>query len=76
MEQTRKFGGKDDVVFWSDKPIQEGHPKYKKPTKWYHIHWYNIPYKPNHLSPCGEFKDTIFSVTLYKCRCGKTKKQL
>ena len=26
---TRKFGGKNDEKFWSDKPIQPGHPKFK-----------------------------------------------
>jgi len=25
----RKFGGKEDKTFWTDKPIQEGHPDYK-----------------------------------------------
>ena len=37
--KTRTFGGKDDVNFWADKPIQRGHPKFKE--KWYHIHRYN-----------------------------------
>ena len=26
---TRVFGGKEDKAFWSDKPIQPGHPKFK-----------------------------------------------
>lgn len=29
MSKTRVFGGKDDKQFWSDKPIREGHPKFK-----------------------------------------------
>lgn len=29
-EKTRVFGQKNDIIFWSDKPIQVGHPKYKK----------------------------------------------
>jgi len=29
-EKTRTFGQKEDFKFWSDKPIQEGHPKFKK----------------------------------------------
>jgi hypothetical protein len=27
---TRVFGSKDDNNFWIDKPIQQGHPKYKE----------------------------------------------
>ena len=30
---TRVFGNKDDNSFWSDKPIQLGHPKYKTNAK-------------------------------------------
>lgn len=26
-DKLRTFGGKDDKVFWADKPIQKGHPK-------------------------------------------------
>lgn len=69
--ETRVFGGVDDKKFWSDKPIQKGHPKHKEP--WWHIHWYNIKFSPVHKSPCGEFSDTMHSVVLYKCRCGKRK---
>jgi len=28
--KTRVFGGKDDVSFWSDKPMQPGHPDYEQ----------------------------------------------
>lgn len=70
--KTRVFGGKDDSQFWSDKPIQKGHPKYKEKIKWYHIHWYNIPFNPVHKSQDGSFKE-VMKVTLYKCRCGKCK---
>lgn len=66
--KTRVFGGKDDERFWSDKPIQKGHPKYKE--KWYHIHWYNVPYQPTHKSVDGMISEKM-NVTLYKCRCGK-----
>ena len=68
--ETRTFGGKNDDKFWSDKPIQKGHPKYKEKTNWYHIHWYNIPYQPIHKSVDGSISETM-KVTLYKCRCGK-----
>ena len=67
---TRVFGGKDDDRFWSDKPIQKGHPKYKEKTKWYHIHWYNISYNPIHNSVDGSVSETM-NVILCKCRCGK-----
>ena len=30
QEGARKFGGKDDEKFWSDKPTQPGHPKYQE----------------------------------------------
>lgn len=26
--KTRVFGGKNDVRFWNDKPIQKGHPDF------------------------------------------------
>ena len=68
--ETRVFGGKDDDRFWSDKPIQKGHPKYVEKTKWYHIHLYNIPYHPVHKSVDRSISETM-NVTLYKCRCGK-----
>lgn len=31
MSETRVFGTKEDINFWSDKPIQPGHPKYINP---------------------------------------------
>lgn len=74
--KTRVFGRKDDEKFWSDKPIQKGHPKFKEKQKWYHVHIYNIPCNPTHISPCGEFRDTMKSVKLHKCRCGKVGRRL
>ncbi len=68
--ETRTFGTKDDKQFWSDKPVQKGHPNYKEKIKWYHIHWYSIPYQPIHKSVCGTINETM-NVTLYRCRCGK-----
>ena len=70
--ETRVFGTNDDNKFWSDKPIQKGHPKFNK-SKWWHIHWYNRPCNPIHISPNGIYKDTMNSVTLWKCRCGKVR---
>ena len=67
---TRIFGTKDDKSFWSAKPTQEGHTNYKPKTKWYHTHWYNIPYCTVHKSVDGTISETM-NVTLYKCRCGK-----
>ena len=71
--KTRIFGGKDDTKFWCDKPIQEGHPNFKNKTKWYHFHYYNIPYNPIHKSTDKFIIETMNSIILYKCRCGKTK---
>ena len=68
--ETRNFGSKDDKQFWSDKPIQKGHPAYEGKTKWYHIHWYNIPFSYVHKSVDGQISETMH-VTGYKCRCGK-----
>jgi len=31
--KPRVFGTKDDKIFWSDKPIQEGHPKVELPKE-------------------------------------------
>ena len=73
-KQTRIFGGKDDTTFWSDKPMQKGHPKFKKKTKWCHIHWYNIPFNPVHKSPDGSIVE-VMPITGYKCRCGKIRGQ-
>jgi len=68
-KETRVFGGKDDHKFWSDKPIVRGHPKFKE--KWYHIHWFNIPYDIIHKSKDGKIREIMG--TNYKCRCGKIK---
>jgi hypothetical protein len=68
--KTRTFGGKDDVNFWADKPVQRGHPKFKE--KWYHIHRYNITKNVVMKSPCGNYTETM-PWTVKKCRCGKTK---
>lgn len=70
--ELRTFGTSEDKSFWSDKPIQKGHPKFKEKgkTKWFHVHLYNIPYKPVHKSQDGTISETM-NVTLYKCRCGK-----
>lgn len=71
--KLRIFGGKDDDRFWSDKPISKNHPLYQKKVKWYHVHWYTIPYNPRHKSPDGLFEEVMKNVQLYKCRCGRLK---
>lgn len=68
--KLRIFGGKEDTKFWSDKPLQKNHPK---KLKWYHIHWYNMPYNPIHKSANGLISETMHNIKLYKCRCGKCK---
>jgi len=69
--KLRIFGGKDDVSFWSDKPMRRGNPNFKE--KWYHIHWYNILYHPKHKSTDGSIVEEMTNINLYKCRCGKCK---
>jgi len=68
--KTRVFGGKDDTAFWSDKPISKNHPKR---VKWYHIHWYNIPYHTVYKMPDGSFIEVMKNIQFYKCRCGRLK---
>ena len=31
MSEPRRFGGKDDLKFWSNKPLQDGHPDLQMP---------------------------------------------
>ena len=69
-KQTRVFGDSDDSTFWSDKPLQKNHPKNK--VKWYHLHWYNIPFNPIHKSADGSIVE-VMPITRYKCRCGKVR---
>ena len=70
-QTTRVFGGKEDNNFWSDKPLQYGHPNFK--TKWYHVHWYNIPFNPIHFSPDRTISEEMNVIGFFKCRCGKIK---
>lgn len=70
IQETRVFGGKEDKVFWSDKPLQQGHPEFK--TKWYHIHWYNIPFMQLIVHKYKGLED-VMHVENLKCRCGKVK---
>jgi len=69
---TRTFGADNDDRFWIDKPIKEGHPKFKRKTKWYHIHIYNNFSYIKHISVDG-FIEEYIKCCIWKCRCGKIK---